>query len=75
MAVTLLGAVQLICLGLLGEYVGRIYAATQNRPRYLVAYDTGDPTKTPPAQRRSGEGHGWNEKSTDEQTDVAFVRG
>jgi len=39
-AVLLLGAVQLICLGLLGEYVGRIYMATQHRPPYLVAYDT-----------------------------------
>ncbi len=41
-AVLLLGAVQLMCLGLLGEYVARIYAATQNRPRFLVAFDTGD---------------------------------
>jgi glycosyltransferase involved in cell wall biosynthesis len=40
-AMLLLGAVQLICLGMLGEYVGRIYAATQNRPTYLVAFDTG----------------------------------
>jgi polyisoprenyl-phosphate glycosyltransferase len=39
-AVLLLGGVQLICLGLLGEYIGRIYAATQNRPQYLVAFDT-----------------------------------
>jgi hypothetical protein len=39
-AMLLLGAVQFICLGLLGEYVGRIYAATQNRPRFLVAFDT-----------------------------------
>lgn len=39
-AVLLLGGIQLICLGLLGEYIGRIYAATQNRPRFLVAFDT-----------------------------------
>lgn len=39
-AVLLLGGVQLICLGLLGEYIGRIYAATQNRPQFLVAFDT-----------------------------------
>ncbi|WP_045743067.1 glycosyltransferase family 2 protein [Actinoplanes rectilineatus] len=42
----LLGAVQLICLGLLGEYVGRIYAATQRRPRFLVAFDTDTDTDT-----------------------------
>jgi polyisoprenyl-phosphate glycosyltransferase len=39
-AVLLLGGVQLICLGLLGEYIGRIYAATQNRPPFLIALDT-----------------------------------
>jgi polyisoprenyl-phosphate glycosyltransferase len=40
-AVLLLGGVQLMCLGLLGEYVGRIYAATQNRPQFLVGFDSG----------------------------------
>ncbi|KUL35878.1 glycosyltransferase family 2 protein [Actinoplanes awajinensis] len=44
LAMLLLGAVQLICLGMLGEYVGRIYASTQSRPRYLVAFDTGEAT-------------------------------
>jgi polyisoprenyl-phosphate glycosyltransferase len=39
-AVLLLGGIQLICLGLLGEYIGRIYAAIQNRPPYLIAFDT-----------------------------------
>jgi dolichol-phosphate mannosyltransferase len=41
-AVLLLGGIQLICLGLLGEYIGRIYAAVQNRPQYLIAMDTAD---------------------------------
>lgn len=36
-----LGAVQLLCLGLLGEYVGRIYLAAQGRPAYLVESDSG----------------------------------
>ncbi|WP_276206827.1 glycosyltransferase family 2 protein [Streptomyces niveiscabiei] len=38
--VLFIGAVQLVCVGLLGEYVGRIYTAVQNRPTYFVAADT-----------------------------------
>ena len=34
------GAVQLLCLGILGEYVGRMYAHLQARPTYFVAYDS-----------------------------------
>ncbi|MFX0537646.1 glycosyltransferase family 2 protein [Ornithinimicrobium sp. Y1847] len=33
-------AVQLLCLGLLGEYVGRIYSTLQRRPTYYVAHDS-----------------------------------
>lgn len=40
LAVLLLGAIQLLCLGLLGEYVGRLYTAVQNRPAYFIASDT-----------------------------------
>ncbi|MFK0192753.1 glycosyltransferase family 2 protein [Kitasatospora sp. NPDC090308] len=35
-----IGGVQLICVGLLGEYVARIYSAVQRRPAYFVAEDT-----------------------------------
>ncbi|MFI0807664.1 glycosyltransferase family 2 protein [Streptomyces echinatus] len=40
-AVLFVGAVQLICLGVLGEYLGRVYTAVQQRPTYYVAEDTG----------------------------------
>lgn len=40
-AVVVLGATQLLCLGLLGEYVGRIYSAVQGRPAYFIGYDSG----------------------------------
>jgi dolichol-phosphate mannosyltransferase len=39
-AVAGVGAVQLLCLGVLGEYVGRIYAQLQARPSYYIAYDS-----------------------------------
>jgi dolichol-phosphate mannosyltransferase len=39
-AVLFLGAIQLLCLGLLGEYVGRLYAEAQGRPLYHVAADS-----------------------------------
>jgi hypothetical protein len=39
-AVAGVGAVQLLCLGILGEYVGRMYAHLQARPTYFVAYDS-----------------------------------
>src|SRR6478672_5474896 len=39
-AVAGVGAVQLLCLGVLGEYVGRMYAHLQGRPSYYVAYDS-----------------------------------
>ena len=35
-AVTFFGSVQLISVGLLGEYIGRIYVETKQRPAYLI---------------------------------------
>jgi len=32
----LLGGVQLLCIGILGEYVAKIYAETKGRPRFLI---------------------------------------
>jgi polyisoprenyl-phosphate glycosyltransferase len=38
--VVTMGAVQLLCLGLLGEYIARMYLQMQGRPAYFVAYDS-----------------------------------
>jgi dolichol-phosphate mannosyltransferase len=42
--VAAVGAVQLVCLGLLGEYVGRMYTQMQGRPAYFIAYDSKAPS-------------------------------
>jgi hypothetical protein len=41
-AVMLFSGVQLICLGILGEYIGRIYDEVKGRPLYTVSQDPSD---------------------------------
>jgi dolichol-phosphate mannosyltransferase len=41
-AVAAVGTVQLLSLGLLGEYVGRMYRHLQGHPSYYVAYDSSE---------------------------------
>jgi len=50
-AVLFMGGVQLICMGIIGEYIGRIYAETKCRPLYLIQKKLGFPNGEPsPAQ-------------------------
>jgi polyisoprenyl-phosphate glycosyltransferase len=59
--VGLIGAIQLICVGLLGEYMARLFVASQGRPAYIVGYDSGDrdassrPSEPEPPTTRPGE--------------------
>ena len=33
----MIGGIQLLSLGVIGEYVGKIYNETKKRPRYIIA--------------------------------------
>lgn len=46
-AIFLMGGLQIIMLGLLGSYIGRIFTEVKGRPLYSIDYitpDLGDPT-------------------------------
>jgi polyisoprenyl-phosphate glycosyltransferase len=47
--VTFLGAIQLVSLGIVGEYIARIYEQTRGVPRYIIAEGA-------PERQRSGAG-------------------
>lgn len=47
-----IGGIQLVCLGVLGEYIGKIYMEVKHRPRYIISERTA---------QAEGESHGAEE--------------
>lgn len=41
-SIYLLSSIQLICIGIIGEYIGKIYMEVKNRPRYIISDRTDD---------------------------------
>lgn len=35
-SIWMIGGIQLLCLGMIGEYIGKIYSETKRRPRYII---------------------------------------
>lgn len=61
-AVFILGGIQLLVMGILGEYLARVFVEVQNRPVYWVDYDLGfehRDIQRGPANLRRGERPNW----------------
>ncbi len=55
MIILLVAGIQLLALGIIGEYISKIYLEVKNRPIYLVDIDTGSETVEP--EYLSGKEH------------------
>lgn len=56
-AISIIGGVQLVCLGMVGEYVGRIYGEAKRRPLYIVKERLGFATLGMNRSRRRDRKH------------------
>lgn len=46
--VCFIGGIQMLCLGVIGEYIGKIYLETKRRPRYIISERTPEPPEKKP---------------------------
>jgi dolichol-phosphate mannosyltransferase len=59
----MISSVQLLVLGLIGEYVGRTYIQSKNRPLFLISHIHRRPRLSGPLSRDPAEGQGRSEPS------------
>lgn len=60
LAVLFMGGVQLVCVGIIGEYIGRIYGESKRRPLYFVQEKRGFlPSDARPIQQADDDGVGF----------------
>lgn len=48
--VCFMGGIQLLCIGVIGEYIGKIYLETKARPRYIISERTKENDAEPQAE-------------------------
>lgn len=58
--VCFMGGIQLLCLGVIGEYVGKIYLESKHRPRYIISERTWENEEK--NNDAKAEGIVWNAK-------------
>lgn len=51
---TMLGGIQILCIGVIGAYLGKIYGETKSRPRYFIDHVT-QPFEAPSSARLAAE--------------------
>lgn len=51
-SIWLIGGIQLLSLGIIGEYIGKIYSETKRRPRFTIERDLNDEDRDPVVDMR-----------------------